>query len=324
MARTSRCDPGIEHMAEAAGRLLEALGRRRDEAHLAMDDTRRTTWTYLPGERHGVALHQLDRPAAVAVHRLLATTVSPHVHAQVSAILGLEDVLDVQQGGAGTRHAGDYWVAVHGDPGGPHWGWRIGGHHVSVHLTVADGRARATPLFLGANPARVAVEDIVVSRPLAPEEDLGFALLGTLDDRQRAQAHVSDRAPADIRSGDTPSAPDLEPDRGLRLAELRGEAGALARRLVGLYLRRMIEPVRATYEADVAGDAWGEFRFVWRGAPRPGVGHYYRVSGPRFLAELDNTQNGANHVHTVWRDPDGDFGRDLLAEHLTGGAGGGA
>ncbi len=319
MAQASGQRSGIERMAEAAGRLLDALGPQRRDAHLDVDDTRRTTWTYLPGQRHGIALHQLDRTAAVAVRRLLAASVGHHVHAQVSAIMGLEDVLDVQQGGGRDRHAGDYWVAVHGDPGSPHWGWRIGGHHVSVHLTVADGRVRATPLFLGANPARVAIEDVVVSRPLAPEEDLGFALLERLDDGQRARAHVSDRAPADILSGDAPRVPDLDTDEGLRVADLHGEAGVLARRLAGLYLQRMAEPVREAYEVDVLGDAWGEFRFVWCGASRPGVGHYYRLSGPRFLAELDNTQDGANHVHTVWRDPDGDFARDLLADHLAGG-----
>lgn len=320
MARTSRQRSGTERMAEAAGRLLDSLGPRRADAHLPLDDTRRTTWTYLPGDRHGIALHQLDRSAAVAVHRLLAASVGPHVHAQVSAIIGLEDVLDAQQGGAGNRHAGDYWIAVHGDPDSPHWSWRIGGHHVSIHLTVVGGRARATPLFLGANPARVAVEGVVVSRPLAPEEDLGFALLEMLDDRQRARAHVSDQAPADIPSGDASRVPGLDLDQGLRLADLRGEAGALARRLVGLYLQRMTEPAREGYEADVIGDAWDEFRFLWCGASRPGVGHYYRLAGPRFLAELDNTQDGANHVHTVWRDPDGDFGRDLLGDHLAGGA----
>ena len=321
MAGTSRQRPGIERVTRAAASLLDALGpSQREEAHLAVDDGRRTTWTYLPGERHGVALDRLDRRAAVAVRRLLAASVSHHVHAQVSAIMGLEDVLDVQQGGAGDRHAGDYWIAVYGDPGGPHWGWRIGGHHVSVHLTVAEGRARATPLFLGANPARVAIEDVVVSRPLAPEEDLGLALLGSLSDGQRARAHVSDRAPTDILTGDASRMPSLDTDEGVRLADLHGEAGALARRLVGLYLQRMAEPVRAAYEVDVLGDAWDQLRFVWCGASRPGTGHYYRLCGPRFLAELDNTQDGANHVHTVWRDPDGDFGRDLLADHLAGGA----
>ena len=319
MAGTSRGRPGVEPVAEAAERLLEALGPHRGDAHLPVDDARRTTWTYLPGERHGVALHRLDRTAAVAVHRLLAASVGHHVHAQVAAIIGLEDVLDVQQGGTRDRHAGDYWVTVYGDPGSRDWGWRIGGHHVSVHLAVADGQARATPLFLGANPARVAVEDVVVSRPLAPEEDLGFALLATLDDRERARALVSDRAPADIISGDASRAPAMDADEGLRVAVLHGQAGSLARRLVGLYLQRMAAPVRDAYEIDVFGEAWGELRFVWCGAPNPRAGHYYRLLGPRFLAELDNTQDGANHVHTVWRDPDGDFARDLLAEHLADG-----
>ena len=55
--------------------------------------------------------------------------------------------------------------------------------------------------------------------------------------------------------------------------------------------------------------------FAWAGGTNPGEGNYYRVQGPTFLLEFDNTQNNAKHIHTVWRDFQGDFGEDLLRRH---------
>ena len=61
-----------------------------------------------------------------------------------------------------------------------------------------------------------------------------------------------------------------------------------------------------------------DLNFTWAGSSEPGQRHYYRLAGPRFLVEYDNTQNDGNHVHSVWRDFNGDFGRDVLAEHVKG------
>ena len=67
-------------------------------------------------------------------------------------------------------------------------------------------------------------------------------------------------------------------------------------------------------EIDKAG--FDDVHFAWSGGTEPGQPHYYRVQGPTFLLEYDNTQNNANHVHSVWRDFDSDFGVDLLGEHV--------
>ena len=55
--------------------------------------------------------------------------------------------------------------------------------------------------------------------------------------------------------------------------------------------------------------------FAWAGPIEPGHAHYYRIHGPTALIELDNTQNDANHIHSVWHDPRNDFGADLLRAH---------
>jgi hypothetical protein len=77
----------------------------------------------------------------------------------------------------------------------------------------------------------------------------------------------------------------------------------------------MTEPLAARRRAALEQTDLGQVTFAWAGSMQQGEAHYYRIQGPSFLVEYDNTQNGANHIHTVWRDFDGDFGRDLLREH---------
>lgn len=301
--------PVHDLLAERAEDLLGALGRMADEAVLDFDDPRRTSWTYLPGPRPGVALAEMHRSAAVAVERLVGALLMPTFHARTTAIRGLEDPLDLREGGRGRRHLGDYWVALFGEPGQDAWGWRLGGHHLSISVTVVGSQLRATPFFLGANPARMAVRGVMTSQPLAPEEQLGFALLGALSPDQRDRAVVASDAPGDILTRDRSQVEPPEPE-GLRLGELEGPARAQAERLVGTYLDRVRPEVAAELPRVDVEDVW----FAWRGADQPGVGHYYRLAAPRFLVELDDTQDRANHAHSVWRDPAGDFGRDLLSQ----------
>jgi hypothetical protein len=259
----------------------------------------------------------MDREAAKAVHQLLSRVVSRPTHTRVAVITGLEDVLDESEGGRRGRHAGDYWTAVFGDPGGDPWAWRFEGHHVSINVTLAEGGISATPCFLGANPATVTDDGgRTVSRPLAPEEDLAVALVASLDPAQQDRAVISGEAPPDILSGeaaDVTGIAGLGQKGGLPAAALRPDQLTLLRALATVYVGRLepglAEPHLARLDQDLAS-----FSFAWAGAPEPAIGqpHYYRLEGPRFLVEFDNRQNGANHVHSVWRDPGGDFGARLL------------
>jgi hypothetical protein len=272
-------------------------------------DEVRKRWTYLPGERAGARLADMDREESAAAYRMLSSGLSEIAFAKACAIIALEDVLDRHEGHTRGRHAGDYWLALFGDPDGDGpWAWRFEGHHVSVNTTLlADEVCAHTPLFLGANPARVERDGVVVSAPLQEEEELGFRLVQSLDRHERAAALISGEAPDDIVTRDAPRVdPTLQPE-GVRLGDLGGDAAALGRRLVDLYVGRAPHPHPPPDPEEI--------RFAWAGPTEPGGPHYYRLQGPRFLAELDNTQNGANHVHTVWRDPEGDFGDDMLAEH---------
>lgn len=240
-----------------------------------------------------------------------------------------------------------YFLAIFGDPAGRAWGWRFGGHHVCLHYTVVDGRlGTPTPLFFGSNPAEARMVGPGVLRPLAGEEDLGRELLLALDERQLAAAVLSPLAPTDIVQTNRPrvelgvaprglaessnghvhvqESPSQELLQALRYdATPRGLAGARMtprqRALLVMLLRQYVDrvpgEVAALYEPRIAGAALDALHFIWAGGSERRQPHYYRVEGPRLLIEYDNTQNDANHIHAVWRDPEADFGADVLADH---------
>jgi hypothetical protein len=171
----------------------------------------------------------------------------------------------------------------------------------------------STPLFLGSNPATVWHDGRVILRPLGEEEDVARELLDSLDDAQRAIAIVDTDAPDDILTSNLPAL-DAIPGGGLPAGHMGAEQVVLLERLVDVYVSRLPSDLAAR-EHDRVDQR--QLAFAWAGSTRRGELHYYRVSGPTFLIEYDNTQDNANHVHAVWRDLERDFGTDLLREHVS-------
>jgi Protein of unknown function (DUF3500) len=309
-------DDGVAaRMRRVAAELLGHLdGEQRSLASLPFaDDAKRRWLEYRPLPRPGACLALLTLPARKAAFRLLATALSDRAFVQAMAIIALEEVLDRREEGALRRHIGDYWISFFGDPAGDDaWSWRFEGHHVSVTMTVLGEAVSPTPVFLGANPGRVSYGGWTVSRPLAPEEDLGHALLEALGPAGRAKAVVADEAPLDIRTATHPRAQQELQPAGISAASLGPTPRALLGQLVALYLDRLV-PELAAGEADrIAG---AELFFAWEGPALPGTRHYYRVQGDDLLIEYDNTTDDGNHPHTVLRRPSSDFGDDILAAH---------
>jgi hypothetical protein len=306
--------------SDAARALLDGLDEEQRTKATADfggdgDDDARTDWHYIPRRRAGLSFRRMDAEQEQLAYRVVATGLSLPAFAAVTTIIGLEDVLDQLEGGGRQRHRADYSVIVFGEPGAPRWGWRFEGHHVSLNVTVVYGAIIATPLFLGSNPAEVvASTGAVVARPLAGEEDLALALFATLDAAQRDETLLGPEAPDDILTTNAPTLDELPDARGVRFAELRGSGPAAAESLVRHYLDRL-----PPAEAD---DWWhrlrpdlGDVRFAFAGQPEHRRPQYYRLAGPHLFVEYDNTQNDANHVHSVLRDPARDFGIDLLRTH---------
>jgi len=182
-----------------------------------------------------------------------------------------------------------------------------------LNFTIKNGRTlRATPSFFGTNPGEVREGPMKGLRVLGVEEECGRSLVKALTEAQFAKAKFSDEAPKEMLTAADKTVSLLQP-LGLSETEMTVGQKAMLHRLIREYLDR--------YRPEIAEVAWAEIleagpvSFAWAGGKELGEPHYYRVQGPTFLLEYDNVQNGANHVHSVWRDFDGDFGRDVLAEH---------
>lgn len=280
-----------------------------------MDASERENWHYVPRSRKGVPLGDMTDAQRKLARQLLAAGLSQRGQLQVEAIIALENVLAGIEGSS-RRDPQIYYFTVFGSPAADAaWGWRVEGHHLSINFTIAANRISATPLFFGADPAEVRIEHVQKGRrALAAEEDLGRALVKSLDATQRKVAIISARAPSDIFTRADRAVKPLDP-AGLAFAEMTPAQQAALRQLVEVYAGRLPGPLADTELKKIATLGWGRVHFAWAGGLEPGGGHYYRIQGPAFVIEYDNTQDGANHIHTVWRNFEGDFGRDLLREH---------
>jgi len=312
-------------MAAAAARFLASLpADLRAKAALPFESPARRDWHYVPRTRAGVEFTELSDAQRIAARDLLRSALSPQGTAKVEEIMLLEVILNEVERGTGPRRDPlAYSIAVFGTPGTAPWGWKIEGHHVSLNFSdvaAAPGGAAATavtPAFLGANPAEVRTGPRAGVRVLAAEEDLARALLASLSAEQRASAVLGDRAPADILA--VPGrALDQVDGAGLAAAGMTDAQRAQVEQLIAVFAGNLRRDLADAELARIRAAGLGNVRFAWMGGAQLGQGHYWRLSGPTFVIECDNTQNDANHVHTVWRDRGRDFGRDALAEHVRG------
>ena len=193
-------------------------------------------------------------------------------------------------------------------------GWRLEGHHLSLNFTISGGKAVAGPVFFGDNPAEVREGPRKGLRVLAVEEDLGFELIKSLSEEQKKKAIVKDKAPTEIVTSNSKKA-NPGPPVGITAGELDAPQKKLLMTLIEDYAYRLRPELAEQDLAKIDQAGFDNVHFAWEGALAPGQGHYYRLHGPTFLVEFDNTQNNANHIHTVWRDSANDFGEDLLKEH---------
>jgi hypothetical protein len=306
-----------DQMASAANAWLGSLDdSQRAQAVYALADKERENWHFVPRARNGVPLKEMNATQRELARALVGAGLSERGLLTTDAIIALEDVLFAMEG-ANRRDQGLYYFTVFGKPDAHGtWGWRIEGHHLSINFLVAGGSAiSATPMFFGTNPAEVRIEHAQKGRrALAAEEDQGRSLVKSFDDHQRRAALISDRAPGDIVTGNDRTA-ELAAPTGLSYSQMTPDQQAQLRSLVEVYAGRLRAEVATAEMQRIADRGWNLIHFAWAGGLERGDAHYYRIHGPEFVIEYDNVQNGANHIHTVWRDFAGDFGRDLLREH---------
>lgn len=362
-------------MAAAADGFLRLLQPQQlSRAALPFESGERERWFYTPTTQAGLPLADMDAAQQRAALQLVALGLAFPGYVTAATIMGLENVLDAQEGwrssylGRDERSRGRdpllYFLAIFGQPGRRRWSWRFGGHHISLNYTLIEGEVVSpAPLFFGAHPAEAPLGAAQTLRPLGAEEDLGRELVLALDEHERGAAILAPVAPYDIVQGNRPRVvegalpfhlPELfslpvpgpraerqlaaeahyravygltdahleaarytAAPKGIAAGALRGRARELFTTLLRQYIARLPNPLAAEAEGRYLGapETFAALHFAWAGNAERGRPHYYRIQGPRLLIEYDNAQDNANHVHTVWRDPEGDFGGDVLAAH---------
>jgi hypothetical protein len=304
-------------MAEAAGNFLAALDEeQRRKASFEFQEAERVNWHFIPRARQGLAMKEMRPDQRLLAHAFLNSAMSQKGYMQATTIMSLEKILHDMENQAPHRDAELYYFSVFGKPSVEGtWGWRVEGHHLSLNFTVVKGEhVSVTPSFFGTNPAEVRSGPRQGLRVLAAEEDLARKLVQSLDEEQKKVAIYTDIAPRDIITGADRKATFLEP-AGLPMSRMNPEQAQLLVAVLKEYAGRYRSELAEADLNKIRRSGPEKIFFAWAGSVEVGKGHYYRVQGPTFLMEYDNTQNNANHVHAVWRDLENDFGDDILRRH---------
>lgn len=312
-------ESAANEMATAANSLIASFTPDQKVASVfAMDHDHRLDWHFIPKERKGTTLKEMTPQQRHLTTALLAASLSAKGLVKTSNIMSLEDVLKRIEASnpRATRDPELYHVSIFGDPGpGKTWGWRFEGHHLSLSFTVVDGlHISSTPSMMGTNP------DIVPDGPhqglqvLADEENVARELAKSLSTDQKPEAVISEKAPTDLVTQNRRKISPLEPT-GIGWKGLNDEQQKLVWKLVKIYVERARGEIADADLEKIVAAGQEKIHFAWAGGLERGQGHYYRIQGPTFLIEYDNTQNNANHIHCVYRDFKEDFGEDLLQRH---------
>lgn len=308
-------------MVDSARRWLASLdAAQRSKATYHYLDGERIFWYYPPLNRHGLPLRDMDDRQRALALELLATGLTGDANRQARLIIEHEDVLGPLEAEWGQvtwpRDPQLYYWTVFGEPGRAEpWGWRAEGHHLSVHYSIwGDQVIAVTPFFFGANPAEVRKGPKEGLRILARREDLAIELINSLDAGQRRKAVIHDQAPWDILGYNASKQP-VHNDEGLAGREMNGAQQEILMTLIAEYVNGVPAPVAEQRLAAIRDTGLDDYRLIWAGAPDRARDHYYRIHGGQFIVEFDNIQNGANHIHSVWRDVENDFAQDVLRDH---------
>jgi len=309
-------------MAVSADRFLASLTSDQvAKARYEFSSEERLDWHFIPRPRKGLPIKELKPEQRALAFGLIESGLAGSGFLKATSIMSLEAVLrELEQGRGPTRDPELYYLTIFGTPSDRgKWGWRVEGHHLSLNFALEDGRIiAATPAFFGSNPAEVRQGPRQGLRTLADREDRALRLLQALDENQHKSATFAAEAPGEIRAAHTLQPPTDAPV-GIAYSGMNREQQGMLRALIESYAQDMPDEISRAWLGEVARAGFDTIRFAWAGPADRSRGHAYRVQGPTFLIEFNNTQNGANHIHSVWRNMLGDFGIALGPASARGG-----
>lgn len=301
-------------MAKAAEAFLSSLdGAQRAKARYDFDSPERLNWHFIPRERNGVGLWDLHGAPREAADKLVATGLSAAGYDKSLEVRSLEEVLYLFEGGDEAerrqkRHPHKYYITIFGDPGETgEWGWRFEGHHLSLNYTIRDGEiVSSTPEFFGANPGLIDAGPGRRLRVLGRRESLARDILHACNEEQRKMMLISDTPPNEVRGAGEPQ-PVVTDAVGLPWTRMSVEQQGLLKELIGVYVAAMPAAVMKDRLDAINETGIERIRIAWWGGGELNQPHHYVIQGPTFIIEYNNTQNQANHVHSMWRNVAGDF-----------------
>ena len=284
----------------------------------AFDEMSRYEWHYLPATmvaRRGIAIRELDSIQKQNIYALLKIYLSDKGYARTQDIMSYEYLLKELEPNNQNRIPENYFVAFYGNPSKDStWGWKFSGHHIALNFTIVNSQLAFAPFFFGVYPAEIKDGPNKGRRIIRDEEDLGFELVNLFTKEQKSKAIFQLKAFTDIVTTNSAQVGSLK-SVGILAKDMMHQQKVILNKLIVAYLSSMPNEIAKIRMKRIASEDLNEIRFGWAGGLVPGEPHYYRIQGKTFLIEFDNTQNKANHIHTVWRDFNGDFGIDLLKEH---------
>lgn len=314
-----RAHEAVDAMFAATNAYLAALTpEQKQKAVYPLTDAERENWNFVPIARNGLSFKGTSTQVQALGLALLRTGLSHTGMAKAQAVMQLELVLKELEKANPTqnRDATNYFVTIFGEPStDKSWGWRFEGHHLSFNFTIVNGQhVFFAPAFIGTNPAEVRVGPRKGERVLAEEEDLGHALINSLDAAQQKVAIFAEEGLKEIVTTNKKRVELLTPV-GISAAQLNAAQKEKLMAVVMSFVNRSHPLLAEETRQEITQAGIDKITFAWAGALKRGTATYYRVQGPTFLIEFDNSQNNANHIHSTYRELKGDFGHDLLAEH---------
>lgn len=321
VARNFQETPSADKMAKAANAFLEGLpAEQKQQATFGFDDKERLNWHFIPRERKGLPIRDLTDADKQRAHALIASGLSESGYSQALDIMSLEEVLYLLEEGEREmrrerRHPEKYYISIFGEPKNQgNWGWRVEGHHLSLNYAISNGKVvSSTPEFYGANPGLIDAGPGRSIRVLGTEEDLARQILKLCNEEQQKLAWIAKEAPDDLRGGGEQQ-PVVTKPVGLPVSKMSADQKKLLQDLLSEYLKNMPADVEKARRDRINQSGLENTYFAWWGSSEPNERHNYVIQGKTFIIEYNNTQNSANHVHSMWRNIDGDFNINREAE----------